>query len=187
MSEKLELSILASRRRALVEQRNEAIRVLNATDKELNEVDFAGRVVARLSGAVWPPESSPEPMATAALSNVASLRQVVPAAEVKPMTQPDMVISVMASAHADPKFDGISPVEIGEAMERRFKIKLPKAGISPIVWRLWQSGKLIKVRDGMYRLPQMKEATDLLSREDQPAASGSTPAQGGEARPGGGT
>jgi hypothetical protein len=126
-------------------------------------------------------------MATAALSNVALPRAVIPAGDAKPMSQPEMVISVLASAQADdPKFDGMSPADIGEAIERRFKIKLPKAGISPIVWRLGQRGTLMKVREGYYRLPKTNEAADLLSAPDQSAASDDNQ-QDREADPGGGT
>jgi hypothetical protein len=189
MSTQTDLSILTNRRRELMSRMAEAKAVIIEAEKELALNEATGSYLAKLTGAEWPPAGEAKPAATTATGGLTAGPATVrgfaytgPA----PLTIPEMIISVLTDAAAE-GFEGLAPVEIGERINKKFRVQLPKEGVSPTVWRIWKKGRLVKIREGFYALPSEKEAPDQLSLGDGSEASDPNPAQGGEARPGGGT
>lgn len=182
MSDETDLSILTRRRAELMARRSEAMALITETDKELALNEATGAYLAKLTGAEWPPAGEANPVApkktyvlkaetghyTLSGGNTGFVvSRSFPAPE---MTTPEMILAVLADAIKD-GFEGLAPAEIGQRMVARFKFTLPKDGISPTVWRLWKDGRLQKIRDGFYTLPENDKATDLLSSREQSAAS----------------
>lgn len=160
-----------------------ARKVISDGEAELLDLDVTGRTIARLTGASWPPTGEADAKVEA--SNVGRVLAVEDAS-VKP-TMPEMIVAALRAAHSQ-NFQAIEPKVIAIYIDRIFHNKPDGANVASIVWRMWKRGQVVRTQGGTYRLPsETNEAADLLSREDQSTASVSTPAQGGEARPGGGT
>ena len=151
-------------------------------EAELVELETARRVVERLSGALGaetrPADERPATV-IAVPSNTPSLGK-------SPPTITQMILEVLLLAQ-EIELEGLAPREIAREISRQFRVENKGEYVSSICWRLWKRGQIVKVRDGVYALPPTKRASDLLSREDQSEAPVQPDAQGGEARPGGGT
>jgi hypothetical protein len=167
--------------RAVIEN---AKKVISDGESELLDLDVAGRTLARLTGASWP--QAGEGDSTISTSNIGRVLAVEDAS-VKP-TMPEMIEAALNAAHGVGAV-ALEPKTIAAYVERIFNNKPDGAYVSSIVWRMWKRGQLVKIGAGAYGLPgQTNEASDLLSGRDEPEASDQEPgAQGGEARPGGGT
>lgn len=184
-----ELNLLTRRREEVAGMIANYRKHIAELEAELVELETAGKVIARLSGAAWPPAGSANQLhatGIAASTEVGSVKVLtVPGAS--PPTMPEMIIAVLHAAHRQ-GLRGLSPKEMAERIREKFPGAVVKGDyVASIAWRTGKQGRIRKIGEGLYALPEEKEATDLLSREDQSEASGSNPAQGGEARPGGGT
>ena len=151
---------------------------ISELESELVDLDTAGKVVARLSGAKWPPVGEANQLATSV--------RYTGAEALDRMTMPMMIVEVLKQAHRQ-GLKGLTPKDMSERIKEKFSPEVKSDYVASIAWRVSKQGKLVNIGGGVYALPEEKEATDLLSGQDQSGASDSNPAQGGEARPGGGT
>jgi hypothetical protein len=99
-------------------------------------------------------------------------------------TMPEMILAVLKTAHAE-GHKSLTSREIAEAMKAEFKLPLDDDRVSSTIWRLWKADRLRKIKQGVYALPKERPASDKPV-EGTPAGLDDNPAQGGEARPGGG-
>jgi len=101
-------------------------------------------------------------------------------------TMPEMIVAVLATAHQSGQ-KSMSSREIAERIKAEFKRDdFNDDRISSTIWRLWKADRLRKIRQGVYALPKEKPVSEV-SGQDAPTGLDENPAQGGEARPGGGT
>ncbi len=101
------------------------------------------------------------------------------------LTTPDIIFAVLGGDDADPL--GYGPSDVMKRIQDIFGLEPDPNNVRPTLWRMAKSGRLQKDERGRYRLPQKNEAADDLILRSASPASDSQPAQGGVARPGGGT
>jgi hypothetical protein len=171
---------LITNRRREVEAEIERLKLSMAQyEAELVELDTAERVMDRLSGAKWvaPGEANKQEQA------------IVPpkvASKEPPLT--DKIVAVVSEAHRQGR-KGLEPKEIFDAIiAKGWAADL--AAVRSTTWRIWKHGGRLSKPNAdspLYSVPEREKATDLLSSEEQSEAFEQKPAQGGEARLGGGT
>jgi hypothetical protein len=173
-----DFDLILTRRREVEQEIARLKTRLGEMDVELAELDTAGRVMARLSGAKWPPVGEANERQSATV--------IVPAAHAR-LTTPDMIIAALANARAR-GLRGLEPKEIARYINDHLAPNVKGEYISSICWRMWKRGQLRKDPGSpLYSLPEKESAPDLLSSGEQSGADDQPSAQGGEARPGGGT
>jgi hypothetical protein len=109
-----------------------------------------------------------------------------------------MVVSVLKNAQIE-GLAGLEPRDIFQRVSAISKTAVRNEGVGSTAWRLWKDGVLQK-EGSLYKIPKVEtpdselntvqkiEATgDLISRSAPMASEQEPQAQGGEARPGGGT
>ncbi|MER8650292.1 hypothetical protein [Mesorhizobium sp. M0586] len=173
---------LISLRRREIEQRMAQLKSdLSVYEKELVELDTAERVFARLSGAERPAAGEANQLAAANVHGFLT----------KKLTVPEMILSVLHDEQdMASHFEGIEPKEIARLIEKKFLGRqIRSEAVSSICWRMRKREQLVKSSEGpFYSLPGKEKPADLLSPGgEQSAGLSETGAQGGEARPGGGT
>lgn len=173
-----ELGLIAARRSDVMGMIGKYRATIAELEAELADLETAGRVLARLSGAKWPAPSA-DNGAGAPTSGGAQTA-------VSTLTMPEMILAVLSEAYRQGLRD-LSPKEIQDRMTERFGFQHRGDNFASIVWRVWKQDRIERVGEGRYRALQKEKASDLLSQEDQSEASNQPGAQGGEARPGGGT
>lgn len=148
-------------------------------EAELPELDIAGRVIARLSGAEWPPvgtpdESKPEKASSAKPEGLP--------------TMPEMILVVMAESYRRGK-RGMEPKDVATAISERWWADLKgSTNVSTTMWRMAQpkDGRLLKDDDSpLYMLaneplPLNEKPADSVSEGEQSAGLSQPSAQGGE-------
>jgi len=149
-------------------------------EQKLSEIEIAERVIASLDGAGRDYlREAVQPKAKGALAVKASGAPTIP----------EMIYQVLYEAYRQGKV-GLEPKEIADAIDA-------KPGWGPInrdvlrtrAWRLARDRKLVKGMDSArYALPEPEKykPAGTIPEGEEPAGLFS-PAQGGEARPGGGT
>ncbi|MBO6540839.1 MAG: hypothetical protein JJ969_15740 [Rhizobiaceae bacterium] len=161
------MNLILSRRREVEQEIARTRDLLAELDKELAELDMAGRVVARLTGAKWPEAGSANQPAAQ-----------TPSKSKKSYTLPDMISFTLRQSYRTGR-RGLTPKEIRDSIKDNLDPNVRSEAVSSICWRMWKRGQLIKDDDSAeYRLPEKDMATDLLSVRDQSAAIGPE-AQGG--------
>ncbi|MGX5839924.1 hypothetical protein ACWGTI_04270 [Mesorhizobium sp. ArgA1] len=148
-------------------------------ESELPELDIAGRVIARLSGAEWPPagaadEPKPENAASAKPDGLP--------------TMPEMILVVMANSYRQGR-RGMEPKDVTKAISERYWSDLKgSTSVSTTMWRMAQpkDGRLLKDDDSpLYMLaseplPFNEKPADPVSEGEQSAGLSQPSAQGGE-------
>jgi len=172
-------NLITNRRREVEAEIDRLRTMLSEYEAELVELDTAGRVMARLSGAkrAAPGEANKQEQA------------VVPpkvASKEPPLT--DKIVAVVSEAHRQGR-KGLEPKEIFDAIiAKGWAADL--AAVRSTTWRIWNKhGRLSKPDPDspLYSVPEREKATDLLSGREQSEAFDHQPEQGREAGPGGGT
>lgn len=184
-----EMHLILTRRREVEQEIARAKAVIALGQKELLELDMAGAVVARLSGASWPPsgEDNGRPATEVRLPGPAELTMTADAPKVVAKSLPEMIEEVLSKAHRR-GLRMMEPKEIKQEIINTLDPNVRPEAVSSISWRMWKRGQLEKVEGtSAYRLPQNENPSD-----DAPAGVASegllsSPAQGREAGPGGGT
>lgn len=184
-----ELSLILNRRAEVVGMIDRIKSELPALEAELVELDTAGKVMARLTGAEWYPAGEENrPLPPPAIEDSGG----------KKATMPEMIQIILEQAHKE-GLRGLEPKEITRRIAAAWVPDVKGDYVSAITWRMWKRQQLAKVEGGLYRVPyknfpdgslapssQMNSATDAQSSPDTPVAEDQPSAQGGEARPGGG-
>lgn len=184
---------LALRHREVLAQRQRGLEMIEAgqkviadSDGELVELDITGRTLARLTGAEWPPASADDAMAPKVLSGDIGTEPK--------MTVAELVMAAMEDAYRR-HMTGLAPRDARIRIKTLFGIDADPTQVSTAMWRLANhQNKLIKDETGAYLIkgrlymPLRKEnPTDAQPDREASAGPDDNPAQGGEARPGGGT
>lgn len=183
-----EISIIAIRRHE-IEQQLDRIRSRIAAlmeeakplEDEIKELDMAGRVVARLTGAEWPPlgeGDAKEPKASAT-----GRPEGIP-------STPEMVMTILTE---DAGFsDGMTPKDIQDEIAKRWWPDVKSELVGPTIWRMWKQKRLVRTADGRYDLPRENAApreekpVGETSVEDTPTGLFNNPEHGRGAGQGGG-
>jgi hypothetical protein len=174
----MELDLLTNRRREVMAEIARLKARMAAMETELAELDTAGKVIARLSGATWPPtgqgnESQPPSPASREPK--------------RPMTA--MIHAILEDAQKE-GLDGLEPKNIARWVGEAFHFKPKGEYVSSIVWRMWQRGQVQKKGSLYYLGPRPPETPEAAAPSSQTAAASdlaNPPAKGREAGPGGGT
>lgn len=173
-----QLHLITTRRREVEQEIARLKQELAEREGELVELDTAGKVIARLSGAKWPP---------AGALDAAPKAQPDRALTAKRLTMPKMILAALRQAKAEHK-PGLEPKDMTQWISVTYDPSVKGEYVSAIAWRMWKRGQLEKPEDSaLYSLPGMNEAGDDLLGEATSPASGSQSQQGREAGPGGGT
>ena len=141
-----ELNVITVRRREVEQEIARARDVITNGEKELAELDMAGAVIARLTGASWPPAGE----ADAGPSKGGPLFS---GAAVAPMSLPSMIEAVLTKAHRR-GLRMMEPKEIRQEIADSLDPNVKSEAVSSICWRMWKRGQLEKVAEtAAYRLP----------------------------------
>lgn len=173
----MEHNLILNRRREIEQEVSRLKSLLSAYTVELEELDTVERVINRLSGAKRGEAGAAIEPKPAALSRPSPRNA---------MTMPQMIEAALVRAHRQ-GLQGLEPKAITESIAAHGKPEVKNSAVNSISWRMWKSGRLVKAdNSAVYSLPDNEKAADLLSLGEQSAALSDQPAQGGEARPGGG-
>jgi hypothetical protein len=175
----MEMTLLSNRRREVLGEIARLKERLSEMEAELVDIDAAGRVIARLSGAEWPPSGAQDKPKPAGASGAKP--------EGTP-TMPEMIKDVLARAHRQGR-RGMEPKEIAKAIAEQWWPDVRGDHASSITWRMWKRGDLEKVEGTtLYRLPQEDKAPDADAAEQPSGALFQNPSMRPvEPEPGGGT
>ena len=164
---------IQNRRAEVEEQLNKAKSVIEALQSELADLDATERTFSRMGGAERRGPSAPNrpPSASAGKSRAKA-----------PKTTSDRIAAVIREIGRK-----MEPREIADAMDAKGWGPVNRDAVRTRIWHMVRDGKLIK--DGpAYRLPSENEnPADAEPTGDASTGLFGNPAQGGEARPGGGT
>jgi hypothetical protein len=142
----------------LIASHRSAIAELEA---ELVDLETAGKVIARLSGEPWPPSGAPNTVTAAIIKTPVTL--TTPFASGTALTMPEMIIAVLTQAHRQGLI-ALTPKEMSERIREKFApADLRGDYVASIAWRTAKQGRIVKIGDGRYSLPEEKAALDLLS------------------------
>lgn len=172
--------ILITNRRQEVEQEIARLKSrLEEMDAELVDLATAEKVLARLSGAErgsYGPADKHEPK-EASGERPNGIPQV-----------PEMIMTVMTDMSGVHR-DGMKPTQVTNYIRRQWWPDIKPMYVSTTMWRMAQpkDGRLVKSAGGVYRLPSKENPEGAQSGSDTPSGLDLQPAEGGEARPGGGT
>lgn len=169
-------SLLAARREKIKQGLATLEQQAGLLHAELREIETAERVILRITKPENPFDLLEEEMAK--LLRPAPSSQVVTTP-----TMPEMILAALEEARSAGML-ALEPKDIAARIAARLDPNVKGEAVSSIAWRMWKRNQLIK--DGtLYSLPKTEKAAD-----DQAGQAGSAalqPAEGGEARPGGGT
>lgn len=173
-----EIVLITKRRQeveaAIVRMRNE----IAGLENELAELDVAGRVMARLSGADWPPAGAANERATAPVA----IQQKRPG-----MSLPQMIRLTLERGDRR-GLRGMEPKDIRQAITDELGHEVKSEAVSSICWRMWKRGDLIKDEGSpLYHLAEKEKPVDEAPGQDSPTGLFSNPKHGREAGQGGGT
>lgn len=153
-------------------------------ETERGELEMAGRVVARLSGAKWPPARTGDEPKQEATSGA------------KPeMTLTDMILAVMTDEYRR-TLGGSAPKNVTKAIARDYWSEVDGGRVSSTMWRMAQpkDGRLVKDdHSSLYMLadklqmPHQKENPEGDKSEQEAPSGLFSNQQTREAGPGGGT
>lgn len=193
-----EMNLILTRRREVEAEIERTKALLSDLEREIGELDMAGRVIARLSGAKWPETGAADQRAATVVH--------VPTATVRKLTLPEMIEVVLTKAHRSGR-KGLEPKEIRQHIAESLDPEVKSEAVSSICWRMWKRGQLQKVDDtAAYRLPasdnlnlpglpggaplpspEKEKPVDAQSSPDTSTGLFSNPEHGREAGQGGGT
>jgi hypothetical protein len=173
-----QIHLIATRRDEVEKEISRLKSRVQEMEAELAELDTAGKVLARLSGAKWN---------SAGAVNATQPPKPSSSSKVKKLTMPKMIESSLRQAHIEHKA-GLEPREVTAWISRTYDPEVKGEYVSAIAWRMWKRGQLEKEPNSpVYSLPGMNKsekkalANDFSDLLDEPEA------QGREAGPGGGT
>lgn len=161
------------RRRAEVEgQLGKAQAVIETLQAELADLDATERTFSRMGGAE---RRAPRPADRAPAANAGKTRTR------RPKTTSEMILAVMREMGRS-----LEPREIADAIDAKGWGPVNRDAIRTRIWHMVRDGKLLREGAAYSLSPANKNPTGDDSEGNEPAGLFS-PAQGGEARPGGGT
>jgi len=186
-----ELHIITVRRREVEQEIARAREVIVSGEKELVELDMAASVLARLTGASWPPVGEADQQSKAGDASISARVD---------LTVPQMITQVLRDAHKR-GVTMMEPKDIRQAIEAELDPSIRSEAVSSIVWRMWKRNQLQKVEGtSAYRLVQLlpgmkgfvtdaqnEKPVDAKSSPDTSTGLFNNPELGREAGQGGGT
>jgi len=137
------LSLISNRREEVRKIVAEAEKALAAARAELQELEVAGKTLARLTGAEWDSASAPDATPTPPVIGV-----------VEQVEQPrtELLMALLREMHIPP--EGVSPKEVRIAFRNRYGIDIRGEYVSTQMWRAADRGTLVTVSKGRYRLKE---------------------------------
>jgi hypothetical protein len=174
------LTPILEKKAALEAERNRIKTRLDMIDIEIADHETAIRIFQRVTGKV---EQKLQPSKHVKKQKLE--KQSLPTKPDGVPTIPEMITTILERAAAQ-GHRALQPKFFLRLIQSEWWPEAPSEHIGPTLWRMAKAGRLNKEGD-YYSLPQTNEATDYVPEEGQSVASEQEPAQGGEARTGGGT
>lgn len=186
-----ESSIIAARLHDVDQEIARLNEMIGLLKKERAELEMAANVIARLTG-VSAATGTAAGTSTATAQGSVAISGEATATVTNPTNArsvPEMIEAALLLGGEILGAKGMKPREITTIIRDNWKPDVKPTYVSTICWRMWkEQGKLAKdEHTGRYMLPETKGPSDKMPGEASEGSLFSTPAEGREAVPGGGT